>query len=173
VSRSKTLAAILAIMYIGEFVSFWVYFVEGVRKPTFAQLTHSRKGGLAWGCITVIFDVLIVVTLIQILRRNRGVFSKTDTMINRLVYVTMATGLVPTFFTIATLVSLGLLPKAQIYVPFFEMSCKLYPAALLATLNLRERIRGTSRSRVITTLSRFVAAELTELDQSGGTIVEQ
>ncbi|KAF9036520.1 hypothetical protein BDZ89DRAFT_946477, partial [Hymenopellis radicata] len=88
-------------------------------------------------------DLLIAGTLVYLLMRSKTGFSRTERMIIKLVVLSVNTGLVTSVCAMASLVSILAWGHTFIYIAFFFCIGRLYSNSLLATLNLRQRIRAS------------------------------
>ncbi|KAJ6617594.1 hypothetical protein B0H10DRAFT_2218530 [Mycena sp. CBHHK59/15] len=94
-------------------------------------------------------DLFIAGVLCFILLRSRTGFSRSDTMIKKLVIFFINTGLLTSLFAIGSLVALTVAPTTFIYIVLFFCMGRLYSNSLLAILNARSIIR-TGTDEVLT-----------------------
>ncbi|PPR06341.1 hypothetical protein CVT24_002514 [Panaeolus cyanescens] len=117
------LTALAGSLVIAEFTCILVYTALAIQIPTLSGLMSLKPLSISVNVLAAAGDVLIAVTLCTLLHRCRTGFQRSDTMINKLISVAGDT---------------------FIYIAFFFCIGRLYTNSLLATLNARNMIRGTS-----------------------------
>ncbi|KAI0706352.1 hypothetical protein C8Q76DRAFT_749278 [Earliella scabrosa] len=109
------------------------------------KLKSTGSSGLG---VAVVADVSISIAMVWYLRRGKTGLRRSDDMIERLVILTITTGLLTTLFVIANLIAYLAAPD-QLYNLFFNfMLGKLYINALLTSLNSRTFVRGDNGTSV-------------------------
>ncbi|KAF9262827.1 hypothetical protein L218DRAFT_928856 [Marasmius fiardii PR-910] len=93
--------------------------------------------GVMWFVASAVADVLITVTLVFTLNRRKTGHSKTTSAINRIIRLTIQTGLVTMVFALLDLLLFTLSSKTAISFVFDFCISKLYTNALLSSLNAR------------------------------------
>lgn len=92
---------------------------------------------LTWLIASAVADITITASLCYYLARQKSGFSATDDTINKIIRLTVQTGLITTLFAILDVVCFLVLPHTTInFVWDFALS-KLYTNALISTLNAR------------------------------------
>jgi len=139
VSQKKFIAIIICLFALLSFVgAFWV----GVQVVTFKLFARKLSfqfnlPGVIWFVASAVADLLITVTLVFSLRARKTGHSSTNISINRIIRLTIQTGLTTLVFALADLLSFTISPQtAENFVWDFSIS-KLYTNALLSTLNAR------------------------------------
>ncbi|EKM76860.1 hypothetical protein AGABI1DRAFT_108490 [Agaricus bisporus var. burnettii JB137-S8] len=102
----------------------------------------SRKAELHWPALTwliaaMIADVIIAASLGYSLAKRRTGIAQTDDTINRIIRMTIQTGLVTAIFTILEMICFLLIPNSTLNFVWDLALSKLYTNALLSTLNAR------------------------------------
>ncbi|XP_006464069.1 hypothetical protein AGABI2DRAFT_145210 [Agaricus bisporus var. bisporus H97] len=102
----------------------------------------SRKAELHWPALTwliaaMIADVIIAASLGYSLAKRRTGIAQTDDTINRIIRMTIQTGLVTAIFTILEVICFLLIPNSTLNFVWDLALSKLYTNALLSTLNAR------------------------------------
>jgi len=88
-----------------------------------------------------VIDVIITNAICLQLYRSRTGFSRTSRIIHHLMLYTIATGFIPTIFTVVILITyLALPPGSTTYVAIEMLIAGAYTNTLLVTLNNREFI---------------------------------
>ncbi|PFH47885.1 hypothetical protein AMATHDRAFT_87450 [Amanita thiersii Skay4041] len=127
----------------------------------------SRKPELHWSALTwllasAIADVLITITLTYSLSRRKTGFSNTDTYINKVIRLTVQTGMGTTIFAMLDVICFLVLPHTTInFIWDFTLS-KLYTNALVSTLNARSWWR--SNNVLFDTPSEYITATTVKED---------
>jgi len=132
--------------------------VELSREPTFTRLAQLKGLANSSGILAAICDVTIAAILIYFLIQSRRGFSRSDTIIRKLIAFTLSTGLLTSLCALCTIIALSLAPTKLIYGFFFANLSKLYSNSLFATLNARDAIQERSTFRTDgTSLGHHVA----------------
>ncbi|TDL25580.1 hypothetical protein BD410DRAFT_784599 [Rickenella mellea] len=92
--------------------------------------------------LTVACDVLITCTLLYFLNKSRTGFRRTDSLINDLMWASLSTGLFPSVFAIAQLITFLAMPNNLINASISLFLCKVYSTSMLATINGRASSRA-------------------------------
>jgi len=93
--------------------------------------------------VNIFLDTFFVVAMIVLLKREtNSAFKRTRNMIDRMVFLTVNTGLVTTLCTLLTIVLLRVQPNTLTYVFFNILVSPFYCNSVLANLNSRDYIRG-------------------------------
>ncbi|CCM06805.1 uncharacterized protein FIBRA_09106 [Fibroporia radiculosa] len=161
-SQNRMLAGLCEAFTVGHLTMNLVFPIRGLYIPNLleaeAKLKTTGSSGLA---VAVVTDVLISASLAFYLHKNRTGFHRSDTMIDKLIALTVTTGILTTVFVIANLIAYLTAPAA-LYVLFFNfMLGKLYINALLTSLNARSFIsygsnKGNSTSYMINSIPLHV-----------------
>ncbi|KAL4259965.1 DUF6534 domain-containing protein [Pleurotus pulmonarius] len=137
ISRAKWLAGLICIF---AFISMGGGFWTGITVTIIRRF--DRKPELHWPALTwllasAIADVTITVSLAFSLSRRKTGISNTDDAVNRIIRLTIQTGLVTAIFAALDVIFFLALPRTTInFIWDFALS-KLYTNALLSTLNAR------------------------------------
>ncbi|KAL5480184.1 hypothetical protein ACEPAI_1454 [Sanghuangporus weigelae] len=134
---------ILLIVYlittvIAAFCFITAYFGKSIEGSTFSNIRSREWLGRASESLVVVSDFSIAGSLIFYLHHSRTGFRKTETMVNRLIILTINTGLSTSIVATLTLIFISIYPHKYIYVACFVNITKLYVNSLLATLNCRK-----------------------------------
>ncbi|KAF4581587.1 hypothetical protein EYR38_002916 [Pleurotus pulmonarius] len=105
--------------------------------PDFSRFNEFYPAVSTWLGASALADLLITGCLLFTLQRKRTGMQATDGIINKIMLLTIQTGLITTVFAIADLVlALSVQGKGFNFIPDFALS-KLYTNTLLASLNAR------------------------------------
>jgi hypothetical protein len=139
ITQSKKIPFVIAVFSIVSLAGgIWV----GVQVVVFKLFSKKDSfqfnlPGVIWFVAAAVADVLITVTLVYSLRQRKTGHKKTSSLINRIIKLTIQTGLVTTITALLDLFLFTLSPKTAVsFVWDFSVS-KLYTNALLSTLNAR------------------------------------
>ncbi|KAI0311299.1 hypothetical protein OF83DRAFT_770714 [Amylostereum chailletii] len=83
-------------------------------------------------------DILIAASMTVILNRKRSGWKSTDTLVNKIVLYSIATGAITSVFDILILVCYLAMPNNLVYLCMFNFINNLYANSLLAMLNARD-----------------------------------
>jgi len=96
--------------------------------------------------VNIFLDGTFMFSMIYLLKlENSSLFKKTNNMINRLIILTVNTGMVTLLCTLLTIVLYKTKPATLDYVFFNTLVSPLYCNSVLANLNSREYVRGDRR----------------------------
>ncbi|KAH8109870.1 hypothetical protein DFH11DRAFT_1730779 [Phellopilus nigrolimitatus] len=135
----------LMLLVFGEFASVIVYFAKAAIYDSFVDLPLVFNESRAINILGASSDIIIAFTLIFLLQRSRTGFSRSETIINRLILFTINTGLLTSLCALMSLIFVSLYPDSFIYIAFFVCVSKLYSNSLYATLNARTIVVGVGQ----------------------------
>jgi len=156
-NRNIYITGACAVLVVAGFVSTIVYFFKALRFKTLASLATVEGESMAVNVFGAAADILIAATLCTILHVSRSRVHKFDAMINKLIIFSVNTGLLTSLCALGSLISTIAAGKTFIYVPFYFCLGRVYTNSLLATLNARKIIRGSS---VTTRLGESISVSL-------------
>jgi len=94
----------------------------------------------AWLAADIMTDMLIVGTLYCFLTRGKTGCEFTDALLNKLAFLIISMGLLPTLFELGHLISFTVAPNSFAHLTFNFISPKLYTNAFMAILNARKYV---------------------------------
>jgi len=132
--------SIIATFGLGAFACTIGTYILSVIKKNFADFGHITHvvstTGLAF---SIAADLTVTCTLCYYLNHRRTGFSKTNQLLNRLIFFAVNIGLLTSMTDIAVLVcSSALMGESLAYLAVYEIVSKFYANSLLATLNIRD-----------------------------------
>ncbi|KAE9383489.1 hypothetical protein BT96DRAFT_1027191 [Gymnopus androsaceus JB14] len=130
----------LVVVVLASFVITVVYFVRSWSLRTWVELADLSKISRAVNGLNFGGDIVITFAMVYLLDT-----SKTNALMNRLMYFCLATGLLTTVCAICSLVSISVWPNTFVYIGFYVVLARLYVNSFLATLNAREKLRALNR----------------------------
>jgi len=142
--HSYVLTGAVMSFVIAEFVAVFYYAARGASFTTLGDLSTLKALSITVNALAAAGDLLIAVILCWILQTSRTGFSKSDTVITKLIAISINTGLVTSICAILSLLTIVVFPVAFIYITFYFTLGRLYSNSLLATLNARKALRDAS-----------------------------
>ncbi|KAF8234623.1 hypothetical protein L208DRAFT_1261097, partial [Tricholoma matsutake] len=137
ISRSKWMGLVISALSLASFAGGLWTTVDVAVFRVFARKPELNRPGVVWFVASAVADVLITGSLIYSLNRRKTGLTYTDSYVNRIIRLTVQTGLVTSFFALTDLVSFLISPETAIsFIWDFSLS-KLYTNALLSTFNAR------------------------------------
>jgi len=104
--------------------------------PQYSQFRRFEAIVIVWLACAVLADVAITISLVWRLRSEKTGFPATDDVVNKIIRMTVQTGLITTLCGIAHLVSF-LATSSGIHLIFNLCLAKLYTISLMSSLNAR------------------------------------
>ncbi|KAI0637763.1 hypothetical protein C8Q77DRAFT_1214782 [Trametes polyzona] len=130
---------------------------------TFVDLVQIKGLSISINAFAAAGDVTIAAILCTILHMSRTGFSRSNTLINRLMVFAVNTGLLTSVCACLSLITIVALPDTFIYICFFFLVGRLYSNSLMATLNARKSLRDASTNDVSVSLRDMQPAASTNL----------
>ncbi|KAJ7107244.1 hypothetical protein C8R43DRAFT_1140339 [Mycena crocata] len=111
---------------------------------TFANKPKLHNSALLWFLTSAVADLLITISLVISLSKRKTGFSGTDSVIDKIIRMTIQTGLVTAVFSILDVICFMVLPRAAINFVWDLALSKLYTNCLMSTLNARQALNTVS-----------------------------
>ncbi|KZT72993.1 hypothetical protein DAEQUDRAFT_748975 [Daedalea quercina L-15889] len=137
-----TVGVIVAASLIGGLSGIGTAIAVGMR-PAFAGFQHLKVIVILWLMGAAVCDVLITLALSWHLRQQRTGFSNTDTIISKIIQLTVSNGLLTAGFAVADVVAFLSTPRG-IHVAFNYTLVKLYGNSMMCSLNSRSLLITSS-----------------------------
>ncbi|EIW61832.1 uncharacterized protein TRAVEDRAFT_35274 [Trametes versicolor FP-101664 SS1] len=134
----------VAMLIAGEFGT--------LQMETFVDLVQIKGLSISINAFAAAGDVTIAAILCTILHYSRTGFSKSNTLINRLMVFAVNTGLLTSVCACLSLITIVALPNTFVYITFFFLVGRMYSNSLMATLNARKSLRDASTHDVSVSL---------------------
>jgi hypothetical protein len=96
-----------------------IFTLDRLPLGTFARLTTIVNLSRLVNVGGAVADISIAASLIYLLQGSRTGFSKSDSIINRLIMFSLNTGLLTSLDAIASLVTISVLPNTFVYIMFY------------------------------------------------------
>ncbi|KAI0334812.1 hypothetical protein GY45DRAFT_1367269 [Cubamyces sp. BRFM 1775] len=153
----------VGILVAGEFSVAMAYSIKALYLNTFVDLVQIKGLSISINAFAAAGDVTIAAILCTILHRSRTGFSKSNTLINRLMVFAVNTGLLTSVCACLSLITIVALPNTFVYICFFFLVGRLYSNSLMATLNARKSLRENSSNELSVSLRDIQPAASTNL----------
>ncbi|KAK0502510.1 hypothetical protein EDD18DRAFT_1141195 [Armillaria luteobubalina] len=143
--KSILLTGTILFLIIADSICGTVWVVLALLRHTYTDLLHISPLTISINGISAAADVLISASLCIILQRSKTGFRKSDTMITKLIFFFVNTGLyviLTSLCAVGALLSLAISSHTLIYASWYFCIGRLYANSLLASLNGRNTIRG-------------------------------
>ncbi|KAI0366389.1 hypothetical protein BV20DRAFT_653179 [Pilatotrama ljubarskyi] len=165
-SGGKLYLVIPVVLIAGEFAVAMAYSIKALYLNTFMDLVQIKGLSISINAFAAAGDVTIAAILCTILHFSRTGFSKSNTLINRLMVFAVNTGLLTSVCACLSLITILSLPNTFVYICFFFLVGRLYSNSLMATLNARKSLREASSGELSVSLRDMqpaASANLTNL----------
>lgn len=126
---------VLMAFVVGQVTIILVYLAKIYHFTSSIQLVSEVHFETAMNAVIATTDLLIAAALVWLLAKNRSTLKRTNSIINRLILYTVASGLITGFCAIATLVTTVIFPDTFIYLTLNMIMVK---CALIHTLSLMD-----------------------------------
>ena len=142
--RSILLTTLVSLFVLAEFVFIVIYTGYAMTFKTFAELTQLQHFSVTVNILAAAGDVSITAILCWFLHKSRSSFQRSNIMIDKLIIFAVNTGFLTSLCAVASMISFLAAGGTFIYIAFFFCIGRLYTNSILATLNVRQVIRGAS-----------------------------
>ncbi|KAI0710831.1 hypothetical protein C8Q76DRAFT_798357 [Earliella scabrosa] len=144
--RKIYLVAPVAALALAEFIASVLYVVRAFRVRDFEKI--GGPGVKALSICMIAFaaagDIFIAGILCTILHSSKTGFSRSNTLINKLMVFAINTGLLTSVCACASLITFWVYPNTFVYICFYFLMGRLYSNSLMATLNARKSLQAHS-----------------------------
>jgi len=145
-NRRLLLPGLISLISILAFSCGIATTVFAAKASLFEKFRNFFWAADTWLGANILADVVIVCSICYFLTRGRTGFKQTDQMIDKLVFVVINTGLAPTLMELGHLIAFSIAWANFAHLTFNILAPKLYANSLLASLNARHFIMGSSRT---------------------------
>ena len=119
--KKKPLATCLTILVLAEFISAIILYLDLRPLVVFTQSEHRAKAKHSLFVATSLaasVDTVLALSIVALLHRGRSktIFSRTSSIIDRIMMYTVGTGLVTAAFAIAGLITSIVMPNNFVYM---------------------------------------------------------
>jgi len=145
-TKSWWVPAIITLMAVASLTGgVWTAVMIRVVR-TFANKPKLHNSALLWFLASCVADVMITVSLVLTLSKRKTGFTGTDSVIDKIVRMTIQTGMITAAFAILDVVCFMVFPHYSINFVWDLTLSKLYTNCLLSTLNARQGLNSQSAS---------------------------
>ncbi|KAJ7606675.1 hypothetical protein FB45DRAFT_1068349 [Roridomyces roridus] len=141
--RNHILTCLLSAGCLVVFVLDVIISAQIITHDSVSYFTVLRSEVIAVFSIGAGVDLAIAIVLVLYLQQGKTDFHRTNSVLVRVVYFTVATGLATSILAIGCLVAYLVAPNTFIFIAMHFSLGRLYTNALLATLNSRQSLRLT------------------------------
>ncbi|KAJ3576374.1 hypothetical protein NP233_g461 [Leucocoprinus birnbaumii] len=140
INRRWWISAVIGVLaLISSSGGIWLAWTV-VHVQRFARKPDLHWPALMWLLASAIADVLITVSLVYSLARRKTGFVQTDDTINKIIRMTVQTGLITAIFAVLDVICFLVLPNTTLNFVWDLALSKLYTNALMSTLNARQSL---------------------------------
>ncbi|KAJ7063697.1 hypothetical protein C8F01DRAFT_87808 [Mycena amicta] len=145
-TKSYWIPAIIVVLALGSCAGgLWTAVDIGLFK-TFANKPKLHNSALLWFLGSCVADILITGSLVFSLSKRKTGFSGTDSVIDKIIRMTIQTGAITAIFSILDVLCFMILPHAAVNFVWDLALSKLYTNCLMSTLNSRQALNNVSAS---------------------------
>ncbi|KAH8806597.1 hypothetical protein DL96DRAFT_1506787 [Flagelloscypha sp. PMI_526] len=139
VTESNVLAIIIVLLSLGSLTGGLLTGINVIATPEFRALSSFSYWPTTWLICSSVADVLISAGLVWFLAKNKAGFSKTKSLVDKIIMSTVQSGIITSFVAILTLVLFLAIPGTTLMFVFDFSLSKLYASSLFSTLIARKR----------------------------------
>ncbi|KAI0262482.1 hypothetical protein BC834DRAFT_390210 [Gloeopeniophorella convolvens] len=132
----------IVVASLGIFGVGTAYSIRIMRHRHFGEIVVQTPLIISALSLQVFCDLVITVSLVHYLLRNRTTIKRTNVAVNLLSFYFINCGLLNLVFTIVCIFFLVKTPKTWIPLPFYLIQVRLYFCSFMAILNSRQHVRG-------------------------------
>ncbi|KAJ7033559.1 hypothetical protein C8F04DRAFT_1104310 [Mycena alexandri] len=143
-TKSLWVPLIISVFGVASFAGgLWTAIrVQMLREFSKKPLLHNSA--LLWFLAACVADVLITISLVMTLSKKKTGFVATDSVIEKIIRMTIQTGMITALFSILDVVCFMALPHYAVNFVWDLALSKLYSNCLLSTLNARHKLNNAS-----------------------------
>jgi len=113
---------------------------------TFANKPKLHNSALLWFLASCVADILITISLVMTLSKRKTGFAGTDSVIDKIIRMTIQTGMITAIFAILDVICFMVFPHYAVNFVWDLALSKLYTNCLMSTLNARQHLNTQSAS---------------------------
>ncbi|KAM5541029.1 hypothetical protein V8D89_005340 [Ganoderma adspersum] len=126
-------------IFMLEVFDISIYAITNPTASILASIAHRETALCASLALT---DVTTTTALVTLLLRSSNSGMKSQRLVKRLVYYTLATGVLTAVCAIVGLITNLKFPATTISTTFYDLGVSLYACSFLSSLNARQSLRG-------------------------------
>ncbi|RPD59987.1 hypothetical protein L226DRAFT_571006 [Lentinus tigrinus ALCF2SS1-7] len=143
-SKSYILASMLGLFVAADLALGILLCVKSIQTKALSEFSKLTPFDIAMSTMTATTDMVLCGSLVTLLARSRTGSTGSDRLINKLLFYTINSGLLTTFCSVLSLITVIVLPDTSVYVMFYYIGSRMYSISLLSTLNAREGLRNSA-----------------------------
>ena len=114
--RKRVMTGILSVLVVTQFALTMTFSGIIVKIPLLERLATLSQFEIIMNSSAVFVDMPLAVSMVWLLWRNRCGVKRTDSIVNRIVMLTIGSGLVTALWAIIAIVSAAAIPRSLIYI---------------------------------------------------------
>jgi len=146
VTKSYWVPLIIVVLSLASCVGGLITGVKIEILKLFIKKPELHWSALLWFLPSCVADLLITFTLVRSLSQRKTGFTTTDSMIDKLIRMTVQTGMVTAIFALGDVAFFLALPHTALNFVWDLTLSKLYTNCLLSTLNARSTLLNNSQT---------------------------
>ncbi|KAL5478257.1 hypothetical protein ACEPAI_2441 [Sanghuangporus weigelae] len=154
-NQNWKLTGILFALVMVQLVLTATYCVNLVKMSLMKELVRLTHFEIVMNSSAVFADIPLAISMIWLLKKNRSGVRRTDSIVNRLVRLTIGSGLVTALWAIVAVIGASASPHSLISLSADLIFPKLYFNCMMASLNARSNLRESLHSEVVGTSFGF------------------
>ncbi|KAL5478258.1 hypothetical protein ACEPAI_2442 [Sanghuangporus weigelae] len=147
--RNRLLTGILFVLVLSQLALTMTCSGIILNKALLRQAATLGRFEIIMNTSAVFVDMLLALSMIWFLRKNRSGVRRTDSIVNRIVMLTIGSGLVTALWAIIAVVSAAVAPRSLIYLSSDLIFPKLYFNCMMASLNARSSLREALNDEIV------------------------
>lgn len=136
-TKSYTFPILIILNGITGLVASLVTAARLGKDPLFSDIVKDKPSITVWLVSEVLGDILITIVLVTYLTKHRTGFKRSDMLIDKIIRITIQTGMLTATFATVDLITF-LADPTGLHLLFNFALAKLYSNTLMSTLNSRE-----------------------------------
>ncbi|KAJ3795174.1 hypothetical protein GGU11DRAFT_249769 [Lentinula aff. detonsa] len=140
ITKSYIIPAIIVVLAFTSATGGFITGIKIVILKLFIKKPELHWSALLWFLPSCVADILITVTLVRSLSKRKTSFSVTNSMIDKLIRMTVQTGMITAICAIGDVACFMALPHTAINFIWDLALAKLYTNCLMSTLNARSAL---------------------------------
>jgi len=156
ITRSYWVPAVVAVLALASTAGGFLTGVKIAILRLFALKPELHWPALLWLVTSTVADLLITGTLVRSLSQRKTGFVVTDTVVDKIIRLTVQTGMITAIFAIGDVVCFLVLPHTAVNFIWDLTLAKLYANCLMSTLNARASLMSSSSNQATRPVHRSV-----------------
>ncbi|KAJ3994100.1 hypothetical protein F5050DRAFT_576992 [Lentinula boryana] len=146
ITKSYIIPAIIVVLALTSATGGFITGIKIVILKLFIKKPELHWSALLWFLPSCVADILITVTLVRSLSKRKTGFGVTNSMIDKIIRMTVQTGMITAICAIGDVACFMALPHTAINFIWDLALAKLYTNCLMSTLNARSALVNNGQS---------------------------